>query len=82
MGIPSKLKMPSTFGIEKYLLRKAFDESNLLPKKVLWRVKEAFSDGVSSQKKSWYSLLQSHIESKISTEQFEDRKRMFKINTP
>ena len=33
---------------EKYLLRRAFD-NGLLPKEVLWRTKEAFSDGVSSQ---------------------------------
>lgn len=33
--------------MEKYLLRKAFDGLDLLPKEVLWRTKEAFSDGVS-----------------------------------
>jgi len=32
LGIDPKLKMPKTFGIEKYLLRKAFDCDNLLPK--------------------------------------------------
>ena len=33
---------------EKYLLRKAFEtiEPELLPKEILWRTKEAFSDGV------------------------------------
>ena len=30
----------------------------LLPKEVLWRKKEAFSDGVSSQKKAWYQIIQ------------------------
>ena len=43
---------------EKYLLRKAFDSTNLLPKEVLWRTKEAFSDGVSKQKKSWFEIIQ------------------------
>ena len=33
--------------IEKYLLRKSFE--GLLPKEVLWRRKEAFSDGVSGK---------------------------------
>ena len=36
--------------MEKYFIRKAFDifYNDLLPEKVLWRKKEAFSDGVSS----------------------------------
>jgi len=49
MSIDPQLKMPKTFGIEKFLLRKAFESENILPKSVLWRVKEAFSDGVSSK---------------------------------
>lgn len=48
---------------EKYLIRKAFDSENILPKDVLWRVKEAFSDGVSSQKKSWFQVIQDKIDS-------------------
>merc|ERR1712110_847631 len=36
LGIDPKLKMPKTYGIEKYLLRKAFDYDDLLPKEVLW----------------------------------------------
>lgn len=48
---------------EKYLLRKAFDETDLLPKAVLWRTKEAFSDGVSKQTKSWYQIIQDHVDS-------------------
>ena len=54
---------------EKYLLRSAFiNEQNrectksLLPREVLWRTKEAFSDGVSSQKKSWFQVIQEHLE--------------------
>ena len=46
---------------EKYLLRKAFDDGELLPKEILWRTKEAFSDGVSSSKNSWFEVLQDHI---------------------
>ena len=48
---------------EKYLLRKAFDnvENPLLPKEVLWRQKEAFSDGVSSLNRSWYSIIDEKI---------------------
>ena len=47
---------------EKYLIRKLFEEDDILPKDVLWRVKEAFSDGVSSQKNSWYSIINKHLE--------------------
>lgn len=32
--------------MEKYILRKAFENRTLLPAQVLWRQKEAFSDGV------------------------------------
>lgn len=50
---------------EKYLIRKAFDDDITLPKEVLWRTKEAFSDGVSGQKKSWYEVIQSYIKDTI-----------------
>jgi asparagine synthase (glutamine-hydrolysing) len=46
---------------EKYLLRKAFDDGTYLPKEVLWRTKEAFSDGVSSHSRSWYEIIQEHV---------------------
>ena len=35
---------------------------HILPKEVLWRQKEAFSDGVSSLKKSWFQIIQENIE--------------------
>lgn len=56
---------------EKYLLRKSFDSSGLLPECVLWRKKEAFSDGVSSESKSWYQIVQEKIDAEISDEKFE-----------
>lgn len=45
---------------EKYFIRKAIElyDSELLPNEVLWRTKEAFSDGVSSKKKSWFEIIQ------------------------
>ena len=48
---------------EKYLIRKTFDvlEPNLLPKEILWRTKEAFSDGVSGLNKSWYEIIQEKL---------------------
>ena len=56
---------------EKYLLRKSFDGTGLLPECVLWRKKEAFSDGVSSESKSWYQIIQDQVEQTMSDEYFE-----------
>ena len=52
-------------GCEKYLIRKAFDDGSLLPSDILWRPKEAFSDGISSHKKAWFEILQEHIEAQV-----------------
>jgi len=65
-------RMPSTYNVEKYLLRKAFDGLNLLPDKVLWRKKEAFSDGVSSTERSWYTMIQEHIDKVFKDEAEKD----------
>ena len=48
---------------EKYFLRKTVElfGNNLLPDEVLWRKKEAFSDGVSKQTKSWFEIIQDHV---------------------
>ena len=48
--------------VEKWILRKAFEGTELLPSEVLWRQKEAFSDGVSSQEKSWFEEIQERVE--------------------
>lgn len=49
--------------MEKHLLRKSFSviEPELLPKEILWRTKEAFSDGVSGENGSWYSIITDKI---------------------
>lgn len=52
-------------GVEKFLLRDSFSGLNLLPDGILWRRKEAFSDGLTSVKKSWYTCLQEHVESLV-----------------
>jgi asparagine synthase (glutamine-hydrolysing) len=63
-SLPTDLRRPSNILCEKWCLRKAFEETGLLPSEVLWRKKEAFSDGVSSTEKSWYQEVQDRIESK------------------
>jgi len=51
---------------EKYLLRKSFDNGTYLPQNVLWRTKEAFSDGVSSIKKPWYEIINDSLSKKFN----------------
>jgi asparagine synthase (glutamine-hydrolysing) len=59
--IHPNLKMPIRGErMEKWLIRSAFERSKLIPKEVLWRIKEAFSDGVSNTENSWFSILQKH----------------------
>ena len=69
---------------EKYLIRKAFDlEKPLLPKEVLWRQKEAFSDGVSSLNRSWYNIIDEKILEKYGkTYDVNSDKVSFLYNTP
>lgn len=54
---------------EKYLLRSAFDDGTYLPNEVLWRQKEAFSDGISSEDNSWYSIIQTMCDKLITDEE-------------
>lgn len=63
MAIKPELKMVGDAyqSIEKYLLRKAFEADGLLPTGVLWRSKEAFSDGVSPEENSWHTILKNKI---------------------
>ena len=63
--IPADWRHPKYKGIEKWWLRKAFDGMNIIPDEVLWRKKEAFSDGVSSKEKSWFEIIQENIDNII-----------------
>ncbi len=54
--------------VEKWILRRAFDDGVTLPREVLWRRKEAFSDGVSSSDKSWYEIIQEKAERLVPAE--------------
>ncbi len=53
-AFPTWARRPSKTRMEKCVLREAFSGTGLLPDAVLWRKKEAFSDGVSSHEESWY----------------------------
>lgn len=65
LSIPYPVRCHSEWGeCEKYLLRNAFATvDNLLPEQILWRTKEAFSDGVSGHGRSLYTILQERIAS-------------------
>jgi len=64
LTIDRKLRFNSTINnCEKYLVRNSFHELavELLPSEILWRTKEAFSDGVSSLTKSWFEIINEKI---------------------
>lgn len=65
LSIDTHLRRPSKLFCEKYILRNAFDDDETLPEEVLWRKKEAFSDGVSSLEKSWYEIIQEKVASLV-----------------
>lgn len=56
LSLPTEYKHTN---IEKYLLRDTFQ--HILPASIAWRKKEAFSDGVSSMKESWYQIIQRKV---------------------
>ena len=75
-SIPSDFRHPMYKGIEKWWLRAAFNNTGILPTSVLWRKKEAFSDGVSGKEKSWFQTIQEHIQMELQNDKGE------KIPTP
>ena len=50
--------------VEKHLFRNAFD--GLLPDDVLWRRKEAFSDGVSGHDRTWVQIIKEYVDKRIT----------------
>uniref|UniRef100_F6VL61 Asparagine synthetase [glutamine-hydrolyzing] n=1 Tax=Ciona intestinalis TaxID=7719 RepID=F6VL61_CIOIN len=82
LSLPAEKRAPSEGNIEKFLLRSAFDESDLIPSEILWRRKEAFSDGVASKRRSWFEILQEHIESRVSDDALAKAKETHPFHTP
>ena len=90
LSIPPYIRYhPAKKECEKYLLRSSFDRDNLLPKEILWRTKEAFSDGVSSLQKSWYEIINDKLHKYKSIPTLYDSfssgdfvKKNFPHNTP
>lgn len=65
--VPPSMKL--CHGVEKYVLRKAMsgqycknsEGKQYLPDSILWRRKEAMSDGVSEHRRSWSQVIQDHV---------------------
>jgi asparagine synthase (glutamine-hydrolysing) len=68
--------------IEKYILRKAFDNNQFLPNSILYRQKEQFSDGISNNENNLIDELKLYANNIISDEEFEKRNLIYPINTP
>jgi asparagine synthase (glutamine-hydrolysing) len=85
MRIPPRFKRFTDERIEKYLLRKAFqpadggadggaDGDALLPDDVLWRRKEAFSDGVSSADgRTWVQMVKEYTDRIITDAEYNNK---------
>lgn len=82
LNMPVEYRNPSSYNIEKSLLRNAFKDSNLLPESILWRKKEAFSDGVSGTENSWHKVVQNFIESQVTDNEFNEMKCKITNNVP
>ena len=77
MTINPKDKMITPERMEKWVLRKAFED--LLPESITWRQKEQFSDGVGY---SWIDTLKQVAEDEVTDEMMANAKHRFPINIP
>ncbi|HAY33797.1 MAG TPA: asparagine synthase B [Ignavibacteria bacterium] len=77
MRLNPKDKMTSEGKMEKWILRKAFED--YLPDEILWRQKEQFSDGVGY---SWIDTLKAVAEKEVTDEMLANAKFRFHINPP
>jgi len=82
LSIKPILKMPKTFKVEKYLLRKAFESAAIIPSEVLWRQKEGMSDGVSGKKKAWFEIIQNKVSINMSDREFNMLSGKYNHNSP
>ena len=77
MRVDAEQKMSKDGKIEKWIVRKAFED--LLPESVAWRQKEQFSDGVGY---SWIDTLKKITSEAVTDEQMAHAKERFPINPP
>ena len=77
MRINPAAKMTRDGRIEKWILRKAFED--LLPPEIAWRQKEQFSDGVGY---GWIDSLKAMAETAVSEREMAQASDRFPINPP
>lgn len=77
MRIDPEAKMPRDGRIEKWILRKAFED--LLPAEIVWRQKEQFSDGVGY---GWIDSLKAFTAEAVSDREMAHAADRFPINPP
>ncbi|WP_076012268.1 asparagine synthase B [Alteromonas abrolhosensis] len=65
--------------MEKWILRKAFDNGETLPAEVLWRQKEQFGDGVGY---SWIDSIREFVDNEVTDQQLATAEFRFPVNTP
>lgn len=84
-ALPTDALRPTPTLMEKFILRTAFSESGLLPDAVLWRRKEAFSDGISRAERSWFEMARAEGERQASASSGNDWKTVaasYTVNPP
>lgn len=67
--------------LEKKLFRDSFKDSGFLPENVLYRKKEAFSDGVSTLEKSWFQTIKEYIDEKVDDAEYHENKDKYRTHT-
>jgi len=77
MNLNPEDKMAKNGRMEKWILRKAFED--YLPQSVAWRQKEQFSDGVGY---NWIDTLKEITSAKVTDEMLANAKYRFPVNTP
>lgn len=77
MTINPEDKMAKNGRMEKWILRKAFED--YLPESVAWRQKEQFSDGVGY---SWIDTLKEVVANEVSEEQLAKAAEKYPVNPP
>jgi asparagine synthase (glutamine-hydrolysing) len=93
MRIPARFKRFDDERMEKFLLRKAFqggdnvdeDGKALLPDDVLWRRKEAFSDGVSCANggRTWVQMIKEYSDRVITDDEIDNKEHaLYSLHNP
>ena len=73
-SLPPELKIYGQGEVEKWILRKAFADTDYLPQEILWRDKEKFAEGCGSQ-----NLIKNKVETEISDAELKKAQQQLPI---